>query len=597
MQSKTNRLFVVILAVTTAALAVTATADTVYTTDGRKIVGTVVQDGDMVTVTTEAGEAIALTSDEVLHIAYLPADTADNGDGGDGTTDSTEGNGEASDPVETGGDEPPPPERPRSGFEDSGNVVPAATTFSMSKATFPESIAFMLMRRVLAESSGSNTLRLRQDIKQWQAASHDRQRRVMGQWLRPGEFTARRDKYARLLADARATLKELEEVDDLERDEDLTKPEAEKERRRLSAELVRDMKKAAAIWADPDIRSFLTGIAYYREADWTAAADAFEQARKANPLVAAYHQGVAEALMNVHGRELEALAATLDELLLHPEDPDALARVKQAMQRTPGHLTADKQFKRAADLVAAYPSDWTDRRRSRGYQWQMPGKDGWQVRDKTLPEPPYDRVAVRQGAGVPVADNVLLVDRNVVDGALEVFVRIDDDTVAVGLVGRRSSRESEATYNLSLVWVVGYVFTPVAISPDAAFKAGDAVQAFGVNHFPEMGGRIRNVRSDLVTDGDDLRPELLLAPGESGSAVLTSDRRLAGYLQGRTEVLKTDGGEGRFVSQSGFAEAVIKLTARRSSSSGNRPGRRVITWRQVDGDAFVVYGLFGEKID
>jgi hypothetical protein len=591
MQSKTRTLNLIIALAMISALAAVTVAEVVYTTDGRKIAGSVERDGDNVVITTEDGQTIVLPSDQVLHISYLPADGEDTDEGGDTTEEPNE-----SDPVDDGGDEPPPPERPRSGFEDSGNVVPASATFSMGKATFPESIAFMLMRRVQA-AYGGDTSQLRQSVKQWQATSHDRERRCQGQWLSPGDFTARRNKYARLLAESRETIDELESVDDQERHRQITKDEATKERRRLKAQLVRDMKKAAAVWADPEIRSFLEGIALYREEDWLGAAAAFQRARDANPLVAAYHQGVAESLMKVEGHELKALEAALDELLLHPEEPETLGRVKEAMQRTPGHLTEDKQFQRASDLVDAYPSDWTRKRRWRGYQWQMPGKDGWLVRDDSLPEPPYDRIAIRQGAGVPVAENVLLVDRDVVDGAHEVFVRIDDDTVAVGLVGRRSQRETEATYHFSLVWVVGYVFTPAVINPDATFQADDAVEAFGANHYPEMGGKIRGIRSKLIADGSALRPELSLAPGESGSGVLTADRRLAGFLVGQTDVLEDGGGEGLFIPQSGFGETILRQTARASSSSRQRPGRRVITWRQVDGDAFLVFGLFGEKLD
>ena len=592
MLDKTRRLRLISLAAVIVALTAVLAAEVVYTTDGRKITGTVTRDGDSVIVDTDDGEQIVLAADDVVHIAYLPT-KPDAGDDQDDPEDE-----EPSDPVETTDEKAPTDALPRSGFEDSsGNVVPAAITFSMADAVHPESIAFMLMRRVRASPGNRETLELRQQIDHWQAASHDRLRRVGGSWIKPGEFTIRRDKYARQLLVVRNAAEELEDVDDEVKAERLSESDAKLKRRRLKAELIREMKHAAAMWADPAVRSFLEGITLYREEDWESALTAFEKAREANPLVAAYHQGAALAMMQINGRELDALATTLDELLLHPEDPEALQRVKYAMQRTPGHLTENEQFQRADALVEAYPDNSTTKRRSRGFQWQMPGKAGWLVRDRTLPDPPYDRIIVRQAAGVPVAENVLLVDREVVDGALEVFVRIDADTMAVALVGRRPSRETDDTHDLALIWVVGYVFSPVAVSPDAVFKPGDAAEAFGVNRFPEMGGEIRNVRSQLTLDGAGLRPEQLLAPGESGSAVLTSDRRLAGYLCARTEVLEDDGGEGRFIPQKRFCEAIAKPTTRSSTSSRRRSNQRVITWRQADGDAFVVYGLFGEKLD
>ena len=285
MQSKIDSLGrIVMVAAVVAILAAAVAAEVVYTTDGRKITGTVTHEGDSVIIDTEDGRQLILAADQILHIAYLPDDDKD-----EDTDDGDDEQAEPSDPVETTDEEAPTEELPRSGFEDSGNVVPAPITFSMADATHPESIAFMLMRRSeLTRTTGDGESH---DVTQWQAAAHDRLRRYHSTWLKPSDFTVRRDKYAKLLEEARETLKELDDVDNQQRSKKISQADADKLRRRLKAEFIRDLKRAAALWADPAIRSFLEGIAYYREENWESAAEAFNKARKAGPLVAAHGIG------------------------------------------------------------------------------------------------------------------------------------------------------------------------------------------------------------------------------------------------------------------------------------------------------------------
>ena len=589
------RLAPVICLLLWASLAAAARADIVYTTDGSRYVGTVTKDGHHVIVETEDGQTVKLEAKDVLHIAVVsdtdepdqPEDAPEPPDEPDPPAEPDE----PAEPVETPPDDADLPEPPSSGFADSGNVVPAAITFSMDRITMPESAAFVFMRRLKAAPPGRETHDLRDQIKTWQAAAHDRLRRRGSSWVKPGQFTLRRQEYYEQVEKIESILSEIEKIDD--EDEN-----AEAERKKLQRELAREAEDAAELWIDDDMRAFMLGVANYQLEQYDESYKHFKQARESNPLIAAYHQGAGMALGHIDKAELASLEALTDALLLRPDDPAALRAADDAIKKVPGLQAGNNTFKRAQELVDSYPADWRKKpTRSRQFMWLMPGDRGWTVRDHYIPEPPYDRLVVRQAMAAAIDKTTLLVDASVVEGALEVLIRIDADTIAIGRVGKAARGQQTHHKKLSLVSVAGYTFTPMAVSADAIFDVGDEVETYGVNVLAEMGTEVRPVRTTLVQAAPHLQPAELLAAGESAAPVVTSDRRLVGMLSGRTDVRRNQGGAGKFIPRVLFDDLLAKRSRYRYQSSYGTRSRRPISWREAEGDHFIIYGIFGEKLD
>ncbi|HDZ19879.1 hypothetical protein LCGC14_0315560 [marine sediment metagenome] len=560
-----------------AILAGTLTADIVYTKDGRKIQGAVSHEADTVIIKTDDG-VVVIPADQVVHIAVETVDEP------------------VDEPAETTPKPPPPPPAPPEG---DAAAAAAAKRFSQDKATRPESIVFMLMRRLAATPRGGDVSELRRRVKIWQAKAHDRERRIGGKWLRPGDVTIRRQKFYKEMETLTELSRDLAAVKDKHTDTDKDRKKAEKKRARLRSQIATAMRKTAETWPDEEIRNFLRGIAYYQVKNYASAAKAFERARKSNPLVAAYHQGEGLALVMVEGRELDGVAALVKELHLRRDKPEVARRLSEALKKVPGSKTHENVFKDARALVNSYPDNWLRApRRSRRMTWQMPGRAGWPSRDNKLPEPPYDRLVVRQAIGIPVDESVLLVDREVVEDALEVFVQIDAETLVPAQVGKsRRQPPRGQTRKLALVTVGDHTFTPVAISADAVFKAGDAVKAFGLGVFPEMGTTVRPLETDLTEVRGKLVPRTRLVAGESASAVLTDDRRLVGVLAGRTDAAAKRGGRGNFIPLKALKTLLSKRSDARYRSSFGARARREVTPTPAPGTHFVVLAVFGEKLD
>ena len=75
--------------------------------------------------------------------------------------------------------------------------------------------------------------------------------------------------------------------------------------------------------------------------------------------------------------------------------------------------------------------------------------------------------------------------------------------------------------------------------------------------------------------------------------MISVDGRLVGALTGRTDVLTRQGGDGAFIGLDQIAEFVRSQI---SSRPRRRPGR-TIDPQPAPGRFFIVYGLFGEKLD
>ncbi|MHC4986195.1 MAG: hypothetical protein ACYTFO_08590, partial [Planctomycetota bacterium] len=360
-----------------------AEADVVYLRDGSNVRGEVTEEGDEVIVTQDDGAVTRIPKDQVIYIAVQAVE--------EDADDEPADDGESPAPPEPEVEHAPPPTPPAQPIV--GAITPPATTFAMNKVTLPDSIVYILMRRV-ASGDAPDLYALHQDIDRWQIAAHDRVRQVHGEWLRPGLFAQRRDRYARELALTTDLARELRTI----RGED---DAAEQQRLDINRRINRQLARASNVWLDPPIRAFLQGAAHYRAGAYAEALDAFERARQANPLVAAYHQGVGMCLIEIEGRELDGVAALLSELQLRPDSKQAVRQLSAAVDRVPGELLEEPLFLRAREIVGSYPVDWfAEQGRQPRFVWHMPGAR-WSSSNNTLPTPPYDRLNVRQAAGVP----------------------------------------------------------------------------------------------------------------------------------------------------------------------------------------------------
>ena len=584
-----------------AAWACLAPGDIVYTRGGGRHEGTVRREGETVFVETDAGEVVEIPADQVLYIstsslADLPEGPADDGETSPPADDGTGGTG----------DEPvaPPPAPPVSADDFTGGIAPAAQAFSIDEATRPESIAFILMRQTAAAETPRQAREIARQVQQWQAAAHDRQRRVGGKWMRPGDFTRSRQRFGELLADARQTARELADVDDDDQG-------ADKKRADLRSALNAKLLRAAGVWIDDDIRMFLTGIAHYQTESYSLAIQAFERCRNAHPIVSAYQQGYGLALMEMPDRELDALAAFLDELRLDPDNKLALLRVTDAIENVPGARIKDALFAQAEETVAQYPESAF--RAKRKLVWHMPGEKDWSTKTGTLPVPFYDRLVYRQGVAVPIGSHTLLLDKEVLYDALEVFVLLDDGTIVPAAVVSQRSSEGEAP--LALIRTNEATFQPVAVSEDARFNAGSAVASYGLSIFPEMGTAPRRIVGKITAvpprptepaedDDDDnaaegvegaIELDIALAPGESASPVLTGDKRLVGFLAGRTNFRRDNGGEDELIPFTDIAPLVEE--ARKASSRSSSRIKRQFEPIATEATTFVVYCISSETLD
>ncbi len=563
-----------------------AAADIVYMRDGSRHEGEVRQEGEVVFVETADG-VVELPAEEVVYISVVAPPIPEPEDlPADGGAPPVPGPGAADPPAITMAAPPAPPPLASALV---GGTVPPARTFSVAEATRPESMVFVLMRQLVTTETSLQQRTLEREIEQWQAAAHDRQRRVRGEWLTPGDFTRSRQRYEVLLAEAAEIASELRQIRG-------TDPMADAERANVRRRLGTRLIRACSIWADDDIRMLLIGITHYQTESYALAAAAFDRCRQDHPLLSAYQQGYGMALMEIRGRELDALQACLAQLTLHPDNPLALLRVTEAMENVPGMQTNNDVFVRAEEAISLYPESAFRGHSQRYIAWDMPGRTGWSTRAGTLPVPPYDRLVYRQGVAVPISADTLMVDREVVRDALEVYILINEETLVPASVvsSRRSS--SSSTSPMALVRTAGAEFQPVAASEDAQFDVGAAVVSYGLSIFPEMGTQPRQILTRIAAVPEDgpIQLEAALAAGESAAPLLTGDERLVGFLAGRTNFRRDQGGQDVLIPVAELAPLIERAQRRRRSSSS--PSRGTVSIA-AEGTTFVVYCISSEMLD
>jgi hypothetical protein len=284
---------------------------------------------------------------------------------------------------------------------------------------------------------------------------------------------------------------------------------------------------------------------------------------------------------------------------MRPDLADAFDLLKRAMAKTPGSETHSAGFVAAKDLIGQYQEPGNSSSSAqKGINWQMPGK-GWSTRDdSTLPEPPMDRLIVRQAVGVPVSPTMLLVDSAAVNGADEVFVRIDGKTIIAGTVRKPLTSAKNAFAGVALVHVTGYAFTPLGRDQGAdAAKDVDATVC-GIGTYAEMGASFRTAKASVHPIGETFRVSASLIPGEAATPVMTESGQLVCFLTGRTDPTAENGGDEQVIPLSDIGTLIKSATPKGGAGIGMGHGlKRTGDPTPVKGQAFVVYGIFAEKFE
>ena len=461
-----------------------------------------------------------------------------------------------------------------------------ATQVSIADLTHPESVVFMLTRRLESLPPGETSEGIRKQADDYRARAHDLKRRVGNAWNGPEEFDRGRRVFVAGLAEAEDLFGQIRRS---------SRGPAGQQDAQRKAMLVRAQGKllpAAKSWPDPLLRQFLVAAAQYQIGDFTEALTLFIRCTDEAPRVAALWQGQGLALTALD-RHVEALGCYNKVLRLAPDSTEALRLVSEGMRNVPGTQTKRAEYLEAAELVSRH-----DRGRqtanSKGISWLLPGA-GRRVADFGLPTPAYDRLAFKQAVGAPVADNALAVEAAAVEDALEVFVRVSEGRLVRATVNRWRRREGQEV-PLALVSVDGYRFDPLHAASDADLSEGRKVAAYSLPLYEEMGSAIHSVEAQLVAGagGQGLKPSKPLAAGEAAAPVVTAEGRLAGFLAGRTDAAVEGCGPDRFIPVKDLADMLTAAEREAKSSARRQEGQPAAV--KVEGACFAVLSTFGERI-
>lgn len=460
---------------------------------------------------------------------------------------------------------------------------------SIILASRPEPIVFILMRRLAATRAGMASFELRRQIKRWRNATHDRLRKIDAKWIAPKELRRRRNAFVHDLDEAEKIAKEARKIRG-----DST---ADRNRRmRLEMQAYRKMLAAAQRWPDPLVRTFLIGVANYNGKYYHKAEPAFRKCRKNTPLVAAFHQGHALALLKVN-RPLDSLEAIVEVLQLQPDSKEALKLLRNGIKSVPSSMTRKKIFVRAQKLAAQYDdsSRRTRTRRKKSVRWMLPGKFK-RPRGDSLPRLSYFRMTFNQATAVPVGKHTLLVDSAIVKNAGKtVYVRIDADTTVPAKITRRSSRKKTAP-PLTLLTVNDYEFKPLKFDADVKFTDGQKAAIYALGFYTEMDQAITRIETKVknVSSANEPLFSAALSAGDAGGPVVSPDRQLLGFLAGKIDVRVAGGGKDIFIAPADLADLLKRIKKKRPSRSRSR---RTVTVKPATGDAFIVYSIECEKLN
>jgi tetratricopeptide (TPR) repeat protein len=549
----------------TALLAAAAAGDTVYLKDGRKLVGKVTKVGDKLRVEMRYGTAVVEAS-EVSYIAPGKTSTRPAGDPAEPTT-----------------------RRGRPRPEDRSEVV-----WDRSEARRPEPIVFMILRRIELLGADPAAETFRKQLKHQRIAVHDGLRKVGTQWIDRDEQRRRRREYEKRIQEAKDLAGKVRSLAWSKKPEDIRK------RKQLAAEAVRAMERAAAVWPDEIMQTFLRGVLELEQGDYRRAERSFARCIELQPMVAAYHQGRGLALLGLD-RPRESLAEFIAVVQLRDDEWESVERLVNAMKEVPGremqtpaYKAAQRELDRFAETERKYKGY------SQGVSWLMPGRRPWRARNEVLFTPEYDRLTCRQALGVPVAEHGLLADPEALAGAEQIYVEVNGKLLpAKAKPAPTSIRRGGKDLPVAGVLVSGATFTPVQFEQPADLTAGRRVEVRGVNLYRRMGTGIRKGHAEVIA-GDDGKPHLDrgLPAGEALGAVF-ADGKFARLLTGRTDAEADPLPPSELIDPEALAEHLKRLQRSMAYGGGYRSGPKLkddAATVQAEGSVFLIHVLAAESV-
>jgi hypothetical protein len=566
-------------------LASLAWADTVYLIGGRKVRGTVRRSEDKVIVTSPDGTVHELDAVDVLYIAQTVSDVDP-----------------AEKPDKPADQEPDPKAEEASRAQSLALLappeLPVQAKFSPTQAQRPEEIVFHFLRSKIPGVRGFSVEGLDSRIEFWQKAVKDRKRKAGLQWVGPEEIRRLRKASQDAQEQARETYQKVRKIRSGGRRNDGPT-------RLQMAPVYEDLLGSARAWPDPTLRNLMLGIVYLRQGSNESAIRVFQDVLKTSPPMAAGLQGFALAHIQ-KGTPVEALPSLLELYRMKSESQDVRDLLLEGARAVSGEQRKHPDYLAAKEVLNNHGVRVTQgedvRRRPRRRQretWLLPGREE-KVYDYELPVPVYDRLDFVQAVAVPLGPNTLLVDGSYLADALEVYVRIDSQTLVPARISRSRDEKALDELNLVSLQVDAATFEPLKTDPEAGkIEQGETLAFVALPMFQSMGNipRVVPFRAKRDAKGQLLVPELL--PGEAAAPVLTPSGKLAGFLSGRIDPMAALGGPHRFHDSKSVIEA------RSSGSSGLIPKRfrgrmgpepAEAPEEALEARYFIVYAIMGEKM-
>ncbi len=578
-------------------LAAVATGDIIYKRNGTKLVGKVTEKGDKYIIKMPNGISFPVNKADVIHVAY-----------GVGTTMPASA-----------------PATPADNHRPINPSVSSVRRWNINEATLPEPIVFMLSRQIeLLGKSATDTMR--KQSRQWKIVAHDGKRKLGQGWLTRTQQRQRRTSFEKRLRQGDKFAQQAKRLSDR------TASDRSK-KRKLLTNARREYTAAVSALPDTLMRNFFTAVLDMRKRSYKKAERGFARCIRAEPLVAAFHQGRGIALSKLD-RPLDALAEFVICLELRDDTYDTIQLIEAAMKNVPGAKLGDKTYLKAQDLLDRYEKATSTRRtRNTSITWLMPGSD-WQKKsyhrpgsdrsNKQQPDthfapflPPYDRIISKQAIAIPISETSLLVDKDAIVGAGIIYVQIAPNKIVRAWKGRsskartssRSKRGKRPELPLAIIHTDGVTFTPVNIEKIKPLKTDQVVTIRATNLYRQMGTEIRlgqatvtqatkpATRPSSQQDSVTLSKSALL-PGETIGAVMV-DGVFSGLLTSRTKPQENGCGKSDFITPtdlSAWIEPIKRSLGRKRPTSSRKPRIKEDAPKETaTGNVFLVHIIIGEK--
>ena len=595
---------------TLALLALFASADSVYMMDGTVHHGRVARQGGQYVISSGSGVPVVVESANVDKIIPDSSEGPSSPPPGTATTAPAAVPAPAPATPVAPAPAPAPSALFGPGVTPSVPPVPAAAAggtpstsvrWSITEATLPEPIVFMLCRQI--ELGGQEaSAGLGQSLNQYRSYAHEGRRKISNDWATRVELTRMRAEFQ----------KHLDLATRLAQSAGRAAPgrggnygtgaaaqaaqDREIQRTRDLAEAFGELLLAARVFPDMDMRDLLQGDLELRKSNWQPAELRFRRLASQAPLVAAYHQGRAMALIGLK-LPMDALDEAMLTVQLRTDSLTAFQLLQKAMQAMPGSELQNPKYQAAKALLDRYEMPKPPAKASTaGIEWLMPGKS-WTNPNDTLPVPPYDCIVAKQALAVPIGEDRLLMDAEELANAEIIYVELaPGQYVRADQVKATGAAAAPTDVPLAILRVTDARFTPVAINP-AALVAGKPAAARAVNLYRQMGDEIRTWQAVLAPDGLKLVKGTL--PGET-TGVIFADEAVANFVLGRTDVEDPQCGQSAIILPAAlqtFVAPLMKAGPRSvysgSYSSGGPKLKVAAAPAPSKGKAFVVHILCG----